>query len=84
MWRHEIYKDWQEADARQTLIYLLNDLRNPVANIRGYATLIRQQSENIEGLPVEFSDWLDGLVQAANDLDELLDAFKNPQQKPLE
>jgi hypothetical protein len=49
----------------------------PIATIRGLASILKQQvtPEIAEGLPDEFGNWIDSIIEAGDDLKKILETL---------
>lgn len=81
MSKYDALKDWKDASPKEQLNAFIHEMRRPVSLIHGYAALVKKESGNAKGLADEFTVWTDNIIEAANDLNELLDIFSSFQQE---
>lgn len=64
-----------DADAEQLLSILIISIVTPVSTVRGIARMLQKiDVPQVEGLPPNFSRWVQRLSQAGEDMQVVLDA----------
>jgi hypothetical protein len=72
-----IKKYYRQQSAEAKLSALRSEMLTPIATIRGYAHILSNlnNSDVNKVLPEEFSQWVESISKAGDELQELLDAL---------
>lgn len=77
MSKYDSLKPCTNMPPEQKLAILRSEMLNPISVIRGYSRIIKERvtPDTTEGLPNEFVNWIDRVIEAGDDLKELLEVL---------
>lgn len=74
MTKYDNLMQFRNAGSAQKLAILRTEMSMPISTIQGYAHLLKQiDPKAVNGLPEDFGGWIDALIEAGDDLKELLE-----------
>ena len=81
MSKFESLKQFRDVNAEQKLAILRSEMLTPISAVRGFAAVIKEQvrPEVLKGLPDDFEVWIGKIMEAGDELKEILDILTRDQ-----
>jgi hypothetical protein len=77
--KYESLKPSNNEDPEDKLRTLRSSIRTCNTTINGFAQIIKKVAKSTpDALPDEFEDWIDKIIQASKDIDEIIEILTGP------